>query len=248
MQAPIFHILPYNFGNAFQQMANDILLLENYPYPDAIRFRFYDWNKPSITFGYSQSYQWVINQLAKKEIQICRRPTGGGLVDHQNSWTYTLIIPASSNFYREKPSILYKYIHECLKSAMEILSISAKLFPCCNDPDYSNYNLSKDIAISPQLESHCFQLPSAHDVICSKSDEKIAGAALKRNKYGLLFQGTISKTLLEVDETKFQNSFTENLAALFETKKIDIQWPEISKDIYEVTYRQFKSPEWNEKR
>ena len=75
-------------------MAVDFLLLQRRPAPTAIRFRHYGWRNPAFTFGFGQKAAWVREHLPPGErFDICRRPTGGGIVDHRQDWTYTLVIP-----------------------------------------------------------------------------------------------------------------------------------------------------------
>ncbi len=95
-------------------MALDFLLLQRYPESAAPRFRHYEWRTPAFTFGYSQKIGFVranlpsdlsaiasakAEALAKEGLphsstfDLCRRPTGGGIVDHRHDWTYSLVLP-----------------------------------------------------------------------------------------------------------------------------------------------------------
>jgi len=49
----------------------------------------------------------------------------------------------------------------------------------------------------------CFQRAELYDVVHEYTGEKIAGAAQKRNKQGLLFQGSIWKPALERCDWRF---------------------------------------------
>ena len=87
-------LLPFRLGGAAENMAVDFLLLQRYPAADAARFRSYGWHRPAFTFGYSQALDFVRTQLPAGETpDLCRRPTGGGVVDHREDWTYALVIP-----------------------------------------------------------------------------------------------------------------------------------------------------------
>ena len=89
-----FHLLPTRTGAAAENMALDFLLLQRYPDPAAFRFRHYEWRGPAFTFGFGQKIAWVRAQLAPEgSVDLCRRPTGGGMVDHRRDWTYALVIP-----------------------------------------------------------------------------------------------------------------------------------------------------------
>src|SRR6188768_1939316 len=98
------HTLPVRTAGAAENMALDFLLLQRYPTPAAARFRHYEWRTQAFTFGLSQAMDYIranlpTAALAKEGLphssgfDLCRRPTGGGLVDHRNDWTYGLVIP-----------------------------------------------------------------------------------------------------------------------------------------------------------
>ena len=93
--------LPVRTAGAAENMAADFLLLRRHPRPAVARFRHYGWRAPAFTFGYSQRIAFVREQLAAavagevRPPELCRRPTGGGVVDHRDDWTYALVIPVS---------------------------------------------------------------------------------------------------------------------------------------------------------
>ncbi|MFA5057141.1 MAG: lipoate--protein ligase family protein, partial [Opitutaceae bacterium] len=83
-----FHVLPSRTGGAAENMALDFLLLQRYPPAEAVRFRHYEWRGPAFTFGFGQKIAWVRGQLPPEmSLDLCRRPTGGGIVDHREDWT-----------------------------------------------------------------------------------------------------------------------------------------------------------------
>jgi len=90
-------LLPHRTAGAAENMAADFLLLQRYPEPAHARFRHYDWRGPAFTFGYGQKIAYVRDQLAAlapgEHPDLTRRPTGGGVVDHRNDWTFALVIP-----------------------------------------------------------------------------------------------------------------------------------------------------------
>src|SRR5690606_39065461 len=96
----ILDVLPERHDSAAGNMAADFLLLQRYPAETHARFRSYGWHRPAFTFGYSQKIAWVREQVAPfAPVELCRRPTGGGLVDHRQDWTYALVIPRGHALY-----------------------------------------------------------------------------------------------------------------------------------------------------
>ena len=79
--------LPNAYGDAATNMAIDASLLDSTPAGVAV-LRHYGWSEPAITFGYTQRVEDVRNTV-DTDLTLCRRITGGGIVDHRNDWTYT---------------------------------------------------------------------------------------------------------------------------------------------------------------
>ena len=114
-----FHILPTRTAGAAENMALDFLLLQRYPHAETIRFRHYEWRGPAATFGFGQKIAWVRGQLAKEEtMDLCRRPTGGGIVDHRHDWTYALVISREHPLWEARATQSYRLVHECLAQAL----------------------------------------------------------------------------------------------------------------------------------
>ncbi len=94
----------------------------------------------------------------------------------------------------------------------------------------------------------CFQRAEIYDVVNERTGEKIAGAAQKRNKNGLLFQGSIWRPACgaAIDWDKFHDDFVAQIAAALGSEAIATPWPEISEDELSALVEQYSSPEWNE--
>ena len=57
--------------------------------------------------------------------------------------------------------------------------------------------------------------------------KKIAGAAIKRSRKGLLLQGTIEiGEKLNFDEKEFENNFIRFLSDVFQEQNEYVRWPE----------------------
>ena len=124
----ILHILPERTGGAAENMAVDFLLLQRYPESAAARFRHYAWRSPAFTFGYSQKIAFVRAQLpGGVGLDLCRRPSGGGLVDHREDWTYTLVLPRGHPLEAERAGVSYRTVHACLAEALHLQGAAAVL-------------------------------------------------------------------------------------------------------------------------
>src|SRR2546423_5941155 len=120
------HVLPPRTAGAAENMAIDFLLLQHYPHATTPRFRHYEWRAPAFTFGYSQKIEFVRSQLpAGETFDLCRRPTGGGIVDHRDDWTYCLVIPRGHPLEDVRATQSYREVHECLAAALQRQGVTA---------------------------------------------------------------------------------------------------------------------------
>ncbi len=133
--------------------------------------RFYAWTVPAATFGYFQKYADVERMTALRP--LIRRPTGGGLVPHDADWTYSLIIPPSDPWYRLRATTSYARLHEWIRASFAQLGVASELAP----------------QASKALPGQCFAGPEKFDLVWE--GRKVAGAAQRRNRHGLLIQGSI---------------------------------------------------------
>ena len=104
---------------------------------------------------------------------LIRRPTGGGLVPHDADWTYTLAFPPMHPWYALKAVQSYERVHAWIQSA------------------FAQTNVATELSPTPRMEApgQCFIGAEQFDVLWQ--DRKIAGGAQRRNRSGLLIQGSI---------------------------------------------------------
>ncbi len=245
-------LLPVRTAGAAENMALDFLLLQRCPAP-ACRFRHYEWRGPAFTFGYSQKIEFVRASLpAGEHFDLCRRPTGGGIVDHRNDWTYAFVVPRGHPLYDERAPQSYRIVHECLTAALLALGQPAVVKTVCEqvervDPNTLSGEASRRQATPPT--GVCFQRAELYDVVNSRTGRKIAGAAQKRNKHGLLFQGSVEKSsVAAIDWDDFQVRFTANLAKALGVEAVETPWPDLNEDEVSGLIEQYSDPQWIEYR
>lgn len=236
------HRLPVRTASAAENMAADFLLLKRYPAGQiAARFRHYNWRGSCFTFGYSQKISYIREQLpvTAERLDICRRPTGGGLVDHRDDWTYALVIPRGHALYDARATESYRIVHAAIADTLNALGhrLILKPRPAATDEQAA--------AAAPTI---CFERPEIFDVINPANGEKVAGAAQKRSKEGLLFQGSIWKpTVPETDWDAFEENFLARLATALAAEIADTPWPDNDDELLALS-EQYAAPEWNEAR
>lgn len=239
-------ILPSRTSGAAENMATDFLLLQRYPRVTP-RFRHYGWRGPAFTFGYSQKISFVRESLAAVEppFELCRRATGGGVVDHHDDWTFALVIPRGHPLEELRATQSYREVHDAMAAALRVQGVAAVTKPCVAAP-------AADVAPAGPA-GVCFQRAEIYDVVHGDTGEKISGAAQKRNKHGLLFQGSIWRPAasaggVAVDWDKFTEDFVSRLATLLDSPARQTPWPDFHEDELAGLVEQYASPEWTESR
>lgn len=135
--------------------------------------RVYHWREPSISIGFSQPLG-VIPET-RRHWPTVRRWTGGGVVEHDGDWTYTLAVPAGHPLCDQRAVETYRWIHEGMIAALSLAGIGGCLLQA--------ESVSDGMGV-------CFEEPAIFDVVYD--GKKIAGAAQRRSaRSGFLHQGTI---------------------------------------------------------
>jgi lipoate-protein ligase A len=146
--------------------------------------RFYQWERPTVSLGYSQDASIVVDAAfcAAHGIDIVRRMTGGKLVLHDREVTYAV---ASSDMeaFTETLRDSYQLISRALLKGLAILGLSAARLAETSPPSYIKGSMP------------CFAFPARDEI--EIGGKKIVGSAQKRTGALFLQHGSIP---LEKDE------------------------------------------------
>ena len=229
-------ILPRAKAAAAENMAIDWLMLEDFPETESPRLRFYGWSQPAFTFGYGQRWE-TAHALCRSNIELVRRPTGGGLVDHRDDWTYSLALPASHPLAKERACESYREVHDALAQALEDSGVGCLL----QGADCKTGNAAAAV---------CFQKAETFDVIRKDNGRKIAGAGQKRTRRGVLMQGSIARAgAWEIkDWNALDSGFMRYLAALLECDIALQPTRHWTSETLARCAKEFASTSWNKKR
>jgi lipoyl(octanoyl) transferase len=187
--------------SAAVNMAIDEALLESAKKPS---IRFYQWAQSALSFGYFGKFEEVSRYL--DQCDIVRRWTGGGIVFHGKDLTYSLIIPARHPAFTESSISIYEKIHIAIKNALAATGQNAELAPVA--ALYERRKQLNSAVADRRNENACFANPVRADVIIN--GRKVAGAAQRRTRWGLLQQGSIQNVELARD---FVASFIDELSS-----------------------------------
>jgi len=150
-------------------MALDEALLMEATFPV---LRVYRWETPAISFGYFLPCRAA--EAVRSGRDIVRRWTGGGMVEHGEDFTWSLVVPSVEPFSRTRPVASYGVLHEALAEALGKTGLTVEQVP----------------ASAPvPAGGLCFATPAPGDLLVA--GRKIAGAGQRRCRYGLLHQGSL---------------------------------------------------------
>src|SRR5260370_18818706 len=210
-------------------MAMDEALLEAMPRLRRPVLRFYSWSQRAASFGYFQKHAEVERLTRLRPLVL--RPTGGGLVPHDGDWTYSLAFPTSDLWYSFKATESYRRVHEWLQAA------------------FAKLNTATELALSSRKAQagQCFAGHERFDLLWR--GQKIAGAAQRRRRDGLLIQGSVQPPPIGLARADWQKAMVQ--AAVFEPA---IRWQELEPDallaerMFDLAERKYRQAAYNEKR
>ncbi|MBR2081694.1 MAG: hypothetical protein IJ876_01590 [Elusimicrobiaceae bacterium] len=165
--------------NVFEHMALDEVLVHSRAGESTLRF--YNWTEISaVTFGYAQFISEVRRGLQANSFggDVCRRPTGGGVVYHQDDLTFSLIFPS-----QERPAEIYKQLHGTVHAALTLSGLSAQVFD-------QKLPASAYAPSQRHTASACFVNPVENDLLLPNG-QKMLGGAIRRFGTTILYQGSL---------------------------------------------------------
>jgi lipoate-protein ligase A len=154
--------------------------------------RVYGWSRTEFSFGCLMPWAEV-RQTVGEQHPLIRRWTGGGIVEHGRDWTYSLMIPSSSPACQWGPAESYCRIHAVLAETLRSAGVNAELRP------------SGESAAG----GRCFERPVTFEVMSGGG--KVAGAAQRRSRHGILHQGSVQSVSLPMD---FAERFARALSGI----------------------------------
>jgi lipoate-protein ligase A len=169
--------------SAAMNMAIDEALLERLTVPTV---RFYRWRSPALSFGYFGRFADVAKYQGTRD--LVRRWTGGGIVFHGEDLTYSILIPANDAAFAESSMWIYEKIHRALCEALVAKGLNAVVAGIGDPGPWRATTRTVRTALS-DASRKCFANPVRADVVIN--GRKVAGAAQRRTRRGLLQQGSI---------------------------------------------------------
>jgi lipoate-protein ligase A len=148
-----------------------------------------------------------------------------------------MVIPPEHPLYKSGTHEAYETVHRAMLECLLAQKLKVKLVPLPTN--------QREFKAPDQCEHHA----EPHDLVLEEDNRKVAGAAQKRNKNGLLLEGYISRTLLAgCDWERFAVDFPKALAQALNSPAVDVHYPIYDQSHHEGCWAKFNSCSWNEHR
>lgn len=176
---------------ASENMAYDAFLLDQLAKEKDPILHLYEWQNDAATYGYfiDPSKFLNISKVNELDLDLAKRPTGGGIVFHSCDVAFSILVPATHPSFSLNPLENYAFVNERVRQAIhQFTSIDSSLLEKEEKP------------LDVFCESFCMAKPTKYDVMIG--GKKVGGAAQRKTKWGYLHQGSIllchlEKSLLE---------------------------------------------------
>ncbi len=159
--------------------------------------RFFRFREPTVTYGRLQKEE-NIRPLTPKGWAAVQRPTGGGVVFHQNDLCLSLCWRKGQAPIPVQPREQYRWIHTVIRDALK--AVFPLQMAACGDGR---------TLTAPFTVRECFKDPVGYDLLLGR--QKKVGGALYHSRAGVLYQGTLQ----EIDSLEslalLQNAFEARL-------------------------------------
>ena len=203
--------------------------------PNEVTLRFYNWTGgPAVTFGYAQFVSQVRQGVAQDCGPLCRRPTGGGVVFHQDDLTFSLIFPST-----DSPREIYKNLHGAVHAALTLSGLTARVFD----------QKLPAVAYAPSHQhkaSACFVNPVENDLL-QANGQKMLGGAIRRFGTTILYQGSFQVAGARENPT-YKHAITQAVRSFLNVNlQIKCVPPLLLQEAQKLAKSQYNSIPWTEK-
>jgi lipoate-protein ligase A len=163
-------------------MAVDEVLLESADAEGECTLRFYQWQEPTLSLGYFQTYTDRLRHAPSSRSAVVRRSSGGGAILHDHELTYSFAVPNAHPLAADRLGF-YRAVHLALIAVLADWGIEATLYEPPSPP-----------MLLPEGEGRrlpflCFERRSPGDVLVTGA--KIAGSAQRRSRGAVLQHGSV---------------------------------------------------------
>lgn len=172
-------VLPFGTFEPRYNMALDAVLLRRAASGQSPpTLRFYQWSRPTLSFGRSQ--RSLMDDLephsGPETFDVVLRPTGGAVAVHGRDLSYALATPFPCSFLPPRPKACYGAIHGAWAEALRRLGYEVECLPTGQRGNYRE-------------KIYCSLTLSAYDIVSGR--RKVVGSAQRLSSGALLQHGFV---------------------------------------------------------
>lgn len=183
-------------GEANMQFDRDTLMrVDSQGAPPTLRF--FRWNEPTVSYGRLQNLEAFTTLIPRGHATV-RRPTGGGIVFHNQDLCLSLAWRHTESVLPQKPQDQYRWIHSIILEAL-MTTEPVRMASCCD----------ARAPAEPFGTRRCFIQPVGYDLLIG--EQKVVGGALYRRRMATLYQGSIQRPMNAALEEKLLVAFQNHL-------------------------------------
>jgi lipoate-protein ligase A len=157
--------------------------------------RFYQWNPPTLSFGYNQRIERLLTEeaLTRKDVGLVRRMSGGKMVFHDDELTFSMGLPAE---LISKDESLNQTFLQTFQALMTPLVNGMK-----NAGLPVRFSNSREQIRANRNMVHCYAAAAGHSVYLG--DKKLIGAAGVFRDNCMIIHGAIPISISFPDKSLF---------------------------------------------
>ncbi len=163
-------------------MAADEVLAEEAAACGGMMVRLYTWSRPTLSMGGFQKLAEAESLAREAEIDLVRRPSGGGAILHGTDQTYAAAV-ARQHPLASTPQLLYDAVHTALVDVLCAMGLEAAMVSADFGRDGGSGESAPD---GPLL---CFDRRAMGDVVVGP--HKVLGSAQRRLSGSVLQHGSL---------------------------------------------------------
>jgi len=178
--------------------------------PAATYLRFYQWDRPTLSLGFSQKAERVVDfDFCKSHgIAIVRRATGGKAVLHDRELTYAVVSNDPTFFPLGDIPPTYKKIATALRSGFRYLDL---------ETDLADAPPPERASMKPRFAAACYAVTNHYEL--SFQGRKLVGSAQRRTQNAFLQHGSIP---IQFDERLLLGALGPGSVSTLESQVTDL--------------------------
>ncbi|MBV8212515.1 MAG: hypothetical protein JOZ08_04725 [Verrucomicrobia bacterium] len=183
---------------------------------DCPLFRAYRWLEHPVSIGYFSS--WEQANALYPDREIVRRWTGGGVVEHGADFTYSLLLPSDAGPPPNRD--LYRGMHFAIVRTLTAMGRTGAVVA-----------KGSEVLVGTDPVTGCFAKSVENDV--EIDGVKVAGAAIRRLRTGVILQGSIQRISVE---SSFAAQLAHTLSTAVEKRMLSTVTTSLAERIANVKY------------